>query len=342
MRLFRPLLILALSLVAAPALATPDRTAEIARLAPLADKGDADAQYRVGVLQADSQNLPEAARYYRLAADQNHHEAQARLAMLNCNGQGVPKSADECIRLYRLAADGGVTQAQVNLAARYLTGDGTSTNHGEAARFARLAADKGDSTGQLLLGICYETGVGLRKDRAEAMRLYRLAAGQGNVSAQNSLARLGERWTPTPSSGPATAAVGTLTVSLRRQHGVLMVPAMLNETVSTNFVVDSGASDVVIPETLLQALRKAGKFRDSDFTGTQMVKIADGSIVRSKTFVLRSFSINTRTLENIKASVAPGNAIPLLGQSFLQRFSSWSIDNERQVLMLRERDTLAR
>ena len=340
MRLFKPLLILAVLLVAMPAMAVPDHSAEIARLTPLADKGDAAAQYRVGVLYADSQNLPEALRYYRLAADQNHHEAQARLAMLSCNGQGVPKNADECIRLYRLAADGGVTQAQVNLAARYLTGDGTSTNHGEAARFARLAADKNDSTGQLLLGICYETGVGLRKDRGEAVRLYKLAAGQGNVSAQSSLARLGEQWTP--SAAPGTAPVGTLTVSLRRQSGVLMVPAVLNEIVSTNFVVDSGASDVVIPENLLQDLRKAGKFRDSDFTGTQMVKIADGSVVRSKTFVLRSFTISTRTMENIKASVAPGNAIPLLGQSFLQRFSSWSIDNERQVLLLKERETLAR
>ena len=58
--------------------------------------------------------------------------------------------------------------------------------------------------------------------------------------------------------------------------------------------------------------------------------------------MLRSFSISTRTLENIKASVAPGNAVPLLGQSFLQRFSSWSIDNERQVLLLKEREMLAR
>jgi clan AA aspartic protease (TIGR02281 family) len=340
MRLFKPLLILAVLLAATPAMAVPDHSAEIARLTPLADQGDTAAQYRVGVLYADRQDLPEAARYYKLAADQNHHEAQARLAMLNCNGQGVPKNAEECIRLYRLAADGGVTQAQVNLAARYLTGDGTSTNHGEAARFARLAADRNDSTGQLLLGICYETGVGVRKDRGEAVRLYRLSAGQGNVSAQNSLARLGEQ--RAPSAAPGTAPVGTLTVSLRRQSGVLTVPAVLNGIVSTNFVVDSGASDVVIPENLLQDLRKAGKFRDSDFTGTQMVKIADGSVVKSKTFVLRSFSIGTRTLENIKASVAPGNAVPLLGQSFLQRFSSWSIDNERQVLLLREREALAR
>jgi hypothetical protein len=31
--------------------------------------------------------------------------------------------------------------------------------------------------------------------------------------------------------------------------------------------------------------------------------------------------------------------MPLLGQGFLARFSSWSIDNEHQMLLLREKDT---
>jgi clan AA aspartic protease (TIGR02281 family) len=340
MRLIQSLLMLAVLLAAMPAFAAPDHAAEIARLKPLADTGDSAIQYRVAILYAESQNLSEAARYYRLAAEQDHAEAQSRLATLNCNGLGVPKNPDECIRLYRLAADHGVTNAQVNLAARYLTGDGTPTNHGEAARLAKLAADKGDGTGQLLLAICYETGVGTGRDRGEAVRLYRLSAGQGNASAEKALVRLGEK--AAPAAAPATASASTLTVSLRRQSGVLMVPAVLNGIVSANFVVDSGASDVVVPESLLQALRKAGKFSDADFTGTQMVKIADGSVVKARTFVLRSFSVSNRVLDNVKASVAPNNAMPLLGQSFLQRFSSWSIDNERQVLLLRERETMAR
>jgi len=202
MRLIQSLLMLAALQAATPVLAAPDRAAEIDRLKPLADAGDTATQYRVGVLYAESQKLFEAARYYRLAAEQDHPEAQSRLAMLNCNGLGVPKNLDECIRLYRLAADHGVTQAQVNLAARYLTGDGTPTNHGEAARLAKLAAEKGDSTGQLLLAICYETGVGISRDRGEAVRLYRLSAGQGNASAQKALVRLGEK--AAPPSGPAT------------------------------------------------------------------------------------------------------------------------------------------
>lgn len=328
-------------LVALPAFGV-DHAAEIERLKPDAAAGDAAAQYRIAILYADSKDLAKAARYYKLAADQGHHEAQARLAMLVCNGLGVPKNGDDCIRLYKLAADGGITPAQVNLAARYLMGDGTPTNHHEAARLAKLAADKGDPTGQLLLGICYETGAGVGQNRGEAVRLYRLSASKGNASAQKGLARLGEAPVPPAASRPSTVAITTLTVTLRRQSGVLMVPAVLNDSVSANFVVDSGASDVVIPENLLLELRKAGKFRDADFTGTQMVKIADGSVVKSKTFVLRTFSVSNRVLENIKASVAPSNAVPLLGQSFLQRFASWSIDNERQMLLLKEKEVMAR
>jgi len=35
-------------------------------------------------------------------------------------------------------------------------------------------------------------------------------------------------------------------------------------------------------------------------------------------------------------------ATALLGQSFLQRFATWSIDNERQVLVLKEKEAMSR
>ena len=217
-------------LAAVPAMAA-DRAAEIERLKPVAEKGEATAQYQLGLLYAEDKDLPEAAHYYKLAADQDHHEAQARLALLNCNGTGVPKNAGECIRLLKLAAEAGVTLAEVNLASRYLTGDGVSTNHHEAARLAGNAADKGDPMGQFLLGICYETGVGVGQSRNEAVRLYRLSAAKGNGGARKGLARLGEA-APERSAAvreQSSAAISNRTVTLRRHGGVLMVPALLND-----------------------------------------------------------------------------------------------------------------
>jgi clan AA aspartic protease (TIGR02281 family) len=313
----------------------PDSAADIAQTKRLADQGDAAAQIKIGGLYAKAGNYFEAARYFKLAADQGRPEAQSRLAGLNCFGLGMPKNVAECVRLYRLAADGGDTQAQVNLAARNLMGDGIPANYGEAVRLARLAADKGNSMGQFLLGMCYELGAGMPKNREEAVRLYQQAAAQGNASAQNALSRLSGKAV----SHAPTVSVSTLSVPLQRLSGIFVVPAVLNEAVSTHFIVDSGASVVVIPEGVIEALRKAGKLTDSDFTGTQMVKLANGAVVKSRTFVLRSLSIKGRMLQNIRAGVAPSNSVPLLGQSFLERFNSWSIDNERQMLLLREKET---
>jgi clan AA aspartic protease (TIGR02281 family) len=345
MQSFKYWLSVAVLLAAVPA-AAADRAAEIERLKPVAEKGEAAAQYQLGLLYAETRDMPEAARYYKLAAEQDHHEAQARLARLNCLGRGVSKNTQECIRLYRLAAEAGVPLAQAHLAGHYLSGDGVSINHGEAARLAGLAADKGDSTGQLMLAICYETGAGVGRDRTEALRLYRLSAAQGNGVAQRSVVRLGGGQPVTTAAAqrqqPATVASNILTVTLGRHGGVLMVPVKLNGGVSADFVVDSGASDVVLPENVMQQLRKAGKFSDADYTGTAMMKIANGAIVRARTFTLRSLSVNDRVVTNLHAIVAPARATPLLGQSFLQRFASWSIDNERQVLVLKEKEAIAR
>jgi clan AA aspartic protease (TIGR02281 family) len=339
--MLRLLSILALVLLAAPAWA--DAAGDLARLKPLADKGDVAAQYRVGVLYAESRNLIEAARYYQLAADKGHAEAQLRLASLNCNGMGVPKNPTECIRLYKLAADAGLTQAQVNLAARYLMGDGTAPNHGEAVRLARLAASKGDSGGELVLGLCYELGAGVLKDRNEAARLYKLSAAHGNASAQKALERLASNASApaaAPKTGPqTTTTVSTFSVPLRPVAGILAVPAVMNGTVSANFVVDSGASHVVIPENLVQALRAGGKLSDADFISESSVKIADGTVVKSKVFVLRQLAVGNRVLENVPAMTAPSKAVPLLGQTFLQRFNSWAIDNDRKLLVLQEKET---
>jgi hypothetical protein len=44
--------------------------------------------------------------------------------------------------------------------------------------------------------------------------------------------------------------------------------------------------------------------------------------------------IRDRTLNDVIGSIAPVEGGLLLGQSFLRRFKSWSIDNQRQTLIL--------
>jgi len=101
-----------------------------------------------------------------------------------------------------------------------------------------------------------------------------------------------------------------------------------------NFTIDSGAADVSIPADVVSTLIRTGTIQDSDFVGQKMYRLADGSTVPSPTFLIRSLKVGNRVLENVLGSVASAKADLLLGQSFLRRFNSWSIDNKRRVLLL--------
>ena len=77
----------------------------------LADRGDAAAQYNLGVMYAKghgvSQNYGEALKWFHLAADQEYASAQYYLGIMYGNGQGVPQNDAEALKWLRLAADQG-------------------------------------------------------------------------------------------------------------------------------------------------------------------------------------------------------------------------------------------
>jgi predicted aspartyl protease len=112
------------------------------------------------------------------------------------------------------------------------------------------------------------------------------------------------------------------------------VRGSVNNVVTLNFIVDSGASDVTIPADVVATLKNMGALSDRDFTGREIRGLADGSRVSSETFVLRSLSIGDWLVHDINASVTPAGAPPLLGQAFFGRLKSWSIDNLNQTLVL--------
>ncbi|WP_430649978.1 retroviral-like aspartic protease family protein [Bradyrhizobium tropiciagri] len=192
----------------------------------------------------------------------------------------------------------------------------------------------GNAQGQANLGAAYERGDGgLVKDEREAVRLYRLAADHGNRFAQAALARLiGVR--PAATQIVTELSAGDARVRMVSGNGTFYVPALINDTLKLNFVVDSGASDVSIPADVAQTLMRTGTINESDFTGSTNHRLADGSIVSSRTFIIRSLKVGDRTVTNVRASIARANAPLLLGQSFLNRFRSWSQDNVTHELVL--------
>jgi aspartyl protease family protein len=130
------------------------------------------------------------------------------------------------------------------------------------------------------------------------------------------------------------AAPGVTEVALSRGGGTVRVPVIINDTLRLGCVIDSGASDVVLPADVVMTLLRTGTLRDSDFLGKQISVLADGSKLPSPTFRIRSLRVGDKVLNNVIGSASPAAGEPLLGQSFLSRFKSWSIDNARDVLVL--------
>jgi clan AA aspartic protease (TIGR02281 family) len=153
----------------------------------------------------------------------------------------------------------------------------------------------------------------------------------GLVCKQQMWTRTAAPSNETPTSG---AVLPSKVVSLKKAGGTFVVPVQINGAITLDFTVDSGASDVSIPADVFSTLARTGTVKDSDIVGEQIYKLADGSKTKSTVFTIRSLKLGDRIVENVRGSVAPPQGSLLLGQSFLERFKSWSIDNTRHVLLL--------
>ena len=93
---------------------------------PLADAGEADSQYGLGMMYGNGFGVAMddalALKWYTMAAEQGHSGAQCNLAVMYQNGWGVPLNEEEAVRLYSLAAEQGVAEAMVALG-RYFAMD---------------------------------------------------------------------------------------------------------------------------------------------------------------------------------------------------------------------------
>ena len=86
-------------------------TGDISATKELADQGDADAQFNLGVMYYKGQGVPqdcaEAMKWYRLAADQGVARAQEMLGWMHYFGEGVPQDYTEAYAWLSIAATGG-------------------------------------------------------------------------------------------------------------------------------------------------------------------------------------------------------------------------------------------
>ena len=132
---------------AAAAYGRGDYATSLRLIRPLADQGDANAQFNLGVRYDNGEGVPqnnvEALKWYWLAANQGLANAQYNLGVRYGEGRGVPQNEAEAVKWYRLAANQGLADAQYNLGGRYDNGEGVPRNYVNAYMWFNLAAAQG-------------------------------------------------------------------------------------------------------------------------------------------------------------------------------------------------------
>ena len=162
-----------------------------------ADRGDATGQVNVGLAYLNGRGVPqddaEAARWFRKAADQGNARGQNAYGVLLQTGRGVPRNDAEALGWIRASAAQGEARAQHNLGLAYQRGAGVPQDEVEAAKWHRKAAEQNYPSAEFNLGLMLEFGRGVAKNESEAAIWYRKAADQGNAKAQVNLGLLYQR-----------------------------------------------------------------------------------------------------------------------------------------------------
>ena len=118
---------------------------------------DAVAAYKRG-------DYATALRLWRPLAEQGNAQAQYNIGIMYESGKGVPQDYAEAVKWFRLAAEQGDADAQYNLGVMYGKGQGVPQDYAEAVKWFRLAADQGDADAQYNLGVMYGKGQGVPQD----------------------------------------------------------------------------------------------------------------------------------------------------------------------------------
>jgi hypothetical protein len=124
-------------------------------LVPLAEAGDRRASLLAGMHLLDQRtvdkNFDAARRYLLEAAKDGYVDAYFNLGAIYDKALGVPRDPAEAAKWFKLAADQRDNQAQLNLAILYGRGDGVPRDLEAADRWGRMAANNGNERARQIL-----------------------------------------------------------------------------------------------------------------------------------------------------------------------------------------------
>jgi clan AA aspartic protease (TIGR02281 family) len=124
------------------------------------------------------------------------------------------------------------------------------------------------------------------------------------------------------------AMASPIRIPIQREGGLIRVRVRLNETIEAPFYLDTGASEIVLPQSLADQLGFQAR------PGQPLVQVTTvGGSLALHTMELRSVQVGSAVVPDLRAIVSPTLDVGLLGASFFGDLP-YSIDPSENVLIL--------
>ena len=167
-----------------------------------AEKGNAEAQFRLGVIYGNGDegigiDQQKAMSWFKQAARQGHENALITMAWMYANGSGVETDEPRARELYLLAADHGSAKAQYVVATMYRFAQyGAPKDLSKALHYYTESANRGFATAQFALGKLLVEGKLVEKDTITALQWLTLADANGSKRAGDYIKELLQHMSP--------------------------------------------------------------------------------------------------------------------------------------------------
>ena len=141
------------------------------------------ADFQAGMKAHDRDDYATALREWQPLAEQGDALAQFNLGLLYHKGRGVAQDDVQARKWYAKAAAQGLAKAQFSLGTLYFNGEGGAKDYQQALRWFRQAADQGEAVAQTKIGIMYDDGEGVPQDKVQAYKWLSIAVTNGDKPA---------------------------------------------------------------------------------------------------------------------------------------------------------------
>jgi uncharacterized protein len=154
---------------------------------------DMRMQYYYGLALDKTNNVVEALRRVKMAADSGDTDAMVSLGVDFATGHGVLKNPERAFELFSKAAAAGNPEAISDLGSMYSNGIFVKQDFAKALDYYEKAIEGGSSFSLNQLGVMYFAGKGVERDYRAAAEYFKQAADLDDGYALKSLAIMNER-----------------------------------------------------------------------------------------------------------------------------------------------------